>query len=324
MNMKVLCLGPVPSKWAYLLLASFLSFFPLKSHAATVIRGKVMDATTDTGIAGAVLELSRADQVFAVGTSDSSGHFQLSFDIPGSRQSQALKLISRSDGFVAGSHNVIITSGAPDLNYYSIRLLPSLISRCLLDMPHLVIVGHFRSASPEVSGSDICRDMVDALQYSLLVPLQEVRVPQDFQPVFWACDEAEPRSKLLAGAYARALKAHAFVTGDVERKDANFRVSTYVGDSYNLFVPPLRTINEDVDLRNARGVNPETHAAIFLALAVSYEQSGRYAECVDVILAARKLGEGSTSSALERVIEARLQKCQEKLPNRGLLPGETP
>ena len=102
-------------------------------------------------------------------------------------------------------------------------------------------------------------------------------------------------------------------------QQGQFRISTYVGDAYNLFVPPLRTVNEGVDLSDpgAAKLDPDTHAAILLALAAGYEQAGRFAECVDVAVAADQL-DPDISPPLRRTIQRQLANCQDKLPNRGL------
>ncbi len=261
--------------------------------------------------------------MLATGTSDTSGHFRFSFDLGSGPDAHALKLLGSGANFASGSRDVIVSSGSPDLPFYSLGLLPQDVAACLLDSPFLVIIGHFRSSSSDTPFTDFSERIADALTYNLnydlLLPLQEVKILRDFQPVFYRCDEATPRTKQLAGTYARALKAHAFISGDVQHQQGQFRVSTYVGDAYDLFVPPLRTVNEGVDLSDpgAAKLDPNTHAAILLALAAGYEQSGRFAECVDVAVAADQLDPG-ISTLLRQTIQRQLASCQEKLPNRGL------
>jgi hypothetical protein len=290
--------------------------------AQTVVRGQVLDAATTTGVAGASVAVRQGSGALAVGSTEADGGFVLAFEMGASRDARPVTLLVEHPGYVSGSRTLTITGGAPDSPFYRIDLLPSAIASCRLERPHLVVVGHFRSPATTQPVSDLSLRIADALTYSLLTRLQQVHVPSDFQPIFLACDEVQLRTVSLAGSYARALQAHVFVSGDVQPDDDHFRVSTYVGDRYDLFTPPLRTVNRGVDLDDpgAAEVDAVTHAAILLAVAVGYQQAGKPAPCVDVTLAAEDVL-GEINPGLLTAVRERRRQCQEQLPHRGLLVG---
>jgi hypothetical protein len=302
-------------------LGGVLALLPLMLHAATIVKGRAIDETAAAGIAGVTLELRQGERVLARAASDQDGAFTLVFDIGLSPQAQAVTLLASHPDFVAVSKNIAIASGAPDSPFYPLELLPARLARCRLQRGHNVVVGYFRSPASAAPYSELASRIADALTYSLLTRLQEVHVPTALQPLFLACEDARPRTIALSGSLARALGAAAFLSGDVKQQDATYRISAYVADPFELFVPPLRTVNEQVDLDDpgAAQLDPDTHAAILTAIAASYEEEQRYAECVDVTVAAERILGG-----LSAVLEQARTQCQRRLAHRGLLPGGSP
>lgn len=134
-----------------------------------------------------------------------------------------------------------------------------------------------------------------------------------------------PRIVTLSGAFAKALRANAFLSGDVNPDGDRFKVSTYVSDRFDLFVPPFRTVNEKVNLNDpgAAQLDPNTHAAILVSVATAYHEQLLYPECVEVSIAAEQLA-GEHNSAIRDAARKRREVCQERLGNRGLLRGIGP
>jgi len=306
-------------------LFAFALLVPWGAHAETIIKGQLIDQTASSAVTGASLEVRRGDDLLGTGTSDADGRFSLAVDAGAAPEARVLTLLARHPDFAEASQNVVVSAGAADRPFYRLELLPRSLVRCRLQQAHGVVVGYFRSPTTEEQFRDLSSRIADALTYSLLTRLQEVHVPSDFQPLFLECTEAKPRSITLAGAYARALGADAFVSGDVNPDDGRFRVSAYVGDRFELFVPPRRTVNPGVNLDDpgAAQLDPLTHGAILVAIASGYERAGRYAECVDVTVAAGRLVEDTASPVARALLDKRAD-CQAQLANRGLLRGTQP
>ena len=123
----------------------------------------------------------------------------------------------------------------------------------------------------------------------------------------------------MAGSFAQALHADAFLSGYVKPVAQRYRVDAFVSDRFELHIPPFRGSNQDVDL-DAPGsaeLEPPTLAAILTALAAGYEESDQIAECVEVTVVAEQLV-GDVTPATEQL----RRRCQDRLPHRGLLKDE--
>jgi hypothetical protein len=103
------------------------------------------------------------------------------------------------------------------------------------------------------------------------------------------------------------LGADALVFGHVSPAQVRFDVTTFVGDSYEVFVPPAPFVNRKVDLNTpeAAALDSKTHAAILTAIAAGYESKKKYSECVEVTVAAEQLTQ-NLSPELRKIRE----RCQ--------------
>ena len=286
--------------------------------AETTVKGELTDRATGSVVVGATVEVVRGDKVLTSGNSDIEGRFNLPVEVSPDLVAQNLTLAVRHDEYVDLSEVVVITKGRPDRSSYQLELLPKALTNCMISGELGVIVGYFGPAdsTPSVQFADFSNRIAIALTYNLLPRIQQMHIPEDSQPAFQACGEAQPRSITTAGGFAEALGADAFVSGFVSQSGDRYRVDAYVGDPYGLFVPPLKTTNDDVDLDDpgAADFGPSTQAAILTALAAGYEEEGKPVECVDVTVAAEHVLGG-----LSPAIEATRRRCQGGLANVGLL-----
>lgn len=299
-------------------LAALLSLLGIGSTALadTIVKGRVVDPTTESGIVGAQLKLRRGVTELALATTDIDGYFELVFPFEVVQEQRTLSLTVESDSYSPNSTNVIVTAGRPDSDAYAIELTPMELARCRRSTPHVVIVGYFSSPSGGPDVSDLPRVLVTGLSSNLLPELQKRHLPEDFQPTFDACPGARPSSQSYLDNYARALGADVFIFGDVLETGPAYRIRTYVGDRHSVFEPPKTVVNENVAVTDpaAAELDKETHAYMLVALAHGYAQQERFAECVDVCVAAEQvLGDAASPIVAQR------EFCQERTENSGLL-----
>jgi len=108
-----------------------------------------------------------------------------------------------------------------------------------------------------------------------------------------------------------------FIFGDVLETGPAYKVRTYVGDRHGVFDPPKTVINDNVAVTDpaAAKLDDETHAYMLIALANGYAQQQRFAECVDVCVAAEEvLGSAAPAIAQQR------EYCQQRTDNARLVP----
>lgn len=288
----------------------------VRSNAATIVVGQIVDQTTESGIGGVSIKVKSGGNTLGEAVTRQGGNFTVAFDIGSSMNVRNVTLLIEHEDFEEQSLLLTITAGRPDKPAYNVSLLPKALSGCQMQGEHGGVVGHFGS-------EELAHNVTFALTYSLLTRIQTLNLAADFQPMFVACNEARPRSPLHWGNFAKALGADVFLSGNVKQKsDQNrYDVNIYVSDRFGLFIPPLHTLNQSVTLKEAAAaeLEPETHAAILLAVANGYEQEREYAKCVEMTVAAEQLLQGPTPE-----IEKSRQKCQAKLANLGLVEGGTP
>ncbi|WP_432698074.1 hypothetical protein ACQUQP_06955 [Marinobacterium sp. YM272] len=288
--------------------------------AETIVRGKLSDQVSERPMMGVQVSVLKGSQVLDTASSETDGRYQLVIDVGTSPSPQTLTLSAELDGYVTQTQDFTVTSGSTDSPAYDLELFPMALNACRITGGHGVIVGYFR-APPAANVSDLTYRISDALTYSLLTRLQQAHLDTSLQPEFWACNEAKLRSATLGQRYATVLGAVAFVTGDVNSADGTYDISTYVSDRFGIFRLPHRSVNQAVDLGDpgAAKLDPGTHGAILTAVAAAYENDGRYAEGVDVTVAAEQL-----MGFLTPELEAIRSRCQANIENRGLLRGDSP
>lgn len=285
--------------------------------ADTIVKGRVTDPITESGVVGAHVQLRRGASDLALGNTDIDGYFELAFPMDVVPEQRTLNLGVEHDEFAPTSISIVITSGSPDSDAYSIELIPKELIRCRRQKPHLVIVGYFGTPATGADVSNLPYTLVTGLSSNLLPELQKRHLPEDFQPVFDACPDARPTSPSFLSNYAQVLGADVFVAGDVLETGPLYRVRTYVGDRHGVFNPPKTIVNENVAITDpaAAELDVETHAYMLIALANGYAKQNKYAECVDVCMAAEQVL-GRTISDISR----QLKFCQEHSENAGLVP----
>lgn len=299
-------------------LAALLGAFGVTSSASadTIVKGRVTDPTTESGVVGARVHLRRGATEVAFGTTNLDGYFELAFDFNVVPEQRTLNLSVDHDDYAANSTSVAITSGRPDSDAYPVELTPKELTRCIRRKPHLVIVGYFGDPAGRADVSQLPRTLVTGLSSNLLPELQKRHLPEDFQPTFDACPSARPSSQSYLDNYARTLGADVFIFGDVLETGPTYKVRTYVGDRHGIFEPPKTVVNENVAIMDpaAAELDNETHAYILVALANGYAQQDRFAECVDVCVAAEQV----LGNAASIIVQQR-EYCQDRTENSGLI-----
>lgn len=293
---------------------------PQNVRAETIASGTVVDAVTGDAIAGAKVSI-RGAGVSSDGLSDSSGIFTVAFRPASSTSSKSFTLTVEQDGYTAPPTSVVVTSGRTERTAYPIQLLPTVLVPCMRKRDHAVVVGHFR---PPTTGPaiqvDLASQVAEALRLGLLPSIQQQHLDQGAQPLILACDEAKPRAAEDSPGYARALGADAFLSGFVSPSGSKFKVDMTVGNRYDATAVPVHSSSRDVDLNDlaAAHLDSKAYEAVLQALVAGYEDKSP-AECVEVVGAAERI-----LHPLPPAFADARSRCQQKLPNRGLLKGTTP
>lgn len=260
-------------------------------------RGAVSDLTTDSAILGAAVQVRCGVEARAEGVTDAGGRFDLAF-------------ASCRNATVSVKHKLYAEQARPvpaDGSEVAFALLPEKLGGCVLTSAQGIVVGHFEPPPGSGGGGDLAGRIAVALRYDVLPLLQTLNLPLTLQPIFLACDEAQPRSVDFAAGYARALGANAFLMGNVEPADGAFNVRAFVGDAFQLFKPPLPSMTAGVALNDpaVARLAPAMHGAILTAVARGFAERRMFPECVDVAVAAERLL-GSRTPPLEQT----LTRCQ--------------
>jgi hypothetical protein len=287
--------------------------------ASTIVLGRVTDQASGSPVVGVEVRVTRDGAVLGTARTADEGRYQIAFDA-GPPAPQNLTLIFDHGDYAGRSRLFGVAAGRPDQPAYDVELLPRSLAPCVQGEAHAVLVGRF-TGEAGVDARDLSARVGQALTYSLLTELQRLRIRRELQPRFPACWEAELRAPDLAGRCARALQADALVFGRVVKAAGRFDVTTFIGDSSDVFQLPPAYVNRQVDLEapEAATVDRRTHAAILTALAAGYARRAQHAECVEATVAAERL-EGSASGAL---LDLRA-RCQGALPTNALRRGGNP
>jgi hypothetical protein len=295
---------------------------PLSAVAETIVAGTARDVTTDAPVSGAHVTIRHGSEILGSAVTGTGGVFQLPFDIAVRSEAQNLKLFVSFDGYVDASQDVTITSGRPNAASYRFDLVPRSVADCIRSRDHMVVVGYFRPSTSGSGDPDLAARIADALSYDLLVRMQQGRLVGDALPIVVACGKARPQAIGDYTNFAKVLHADAFLGGYVDDSGPRrVKVQMSVADRFEMLVPPLRASSKDVNLEDpaVARLDPSAHAAILTALVTGYERAGKFAECIEFTVAAARIV-GSLPAALA---DAR-RRCEQALPNRGLLSGGTP
>lgn len=303
----------VPAVIAAVLLAAAVAFglFGSGSLQGTwSVTGVLSDEATNNAVAGVAVEVRRDAEVLTEGRSDPEGRFSLTFQ-PG--RGSSLKLFFSHDDYVERSLDV-----NEDGASFDERLYPQALAGCKIQNAHGVVVGHF---SPPLTGAAASQGLsgriADVLYDDIVPDVQKLNL---VAPHVIPCEGTGSVARSHSGGYARALGADAFVTGSVDAADGGFDVKALVGDPFELFDPPLSSVNRRVALgsSDAGRFSPEMRAAILTALARGYAERESYAECVEVTVVAQRL-----LGRLTDEMEVTRRFCQQESGVLELAGGET-
>ncbi len=286
-------------------------------YGETIVAGVARDATTEGLVAGARVTLQRGNEIVATGVTGADGSFVLPFNVPVSAQALQLKLFVRLDDYIEGSRDVTITSGRPDANAYLLTLVPRSLAECIRARDHMVVVGYFRPPAASAADQDLADRVADALNYDLLVRMQQGRLVRDALPIIVACGKARPQSSGDYTNYAKVLHADAFLTGYVDDPGTHrVKVQMSVADRFGLLIPPLRASSPEVNLDDpaVARLDPSAHAAILTALVAGYERAGKYADCIEFAVAAARI-----LATLPPAIADARRRCEQAVPNARLV-----
>jgi hypothetical protein len=286
--------------------------------ADSILAGTITDKVTGQPVGGAEVQIEYSGQALGSGTTDIDGIYSASFAIPQSAP-QPVNMIAtvRSPGYETNKTSFQVQ----DENKRDFQLSPLGVSACLLRegspvmTERLVIVGHFLSPIGKKDVSDLSVRVVRSLEFALNTRLQTVWLPEKLQPHFVPCDEVDPKTSRLGAPYARALRADAFISGDVADAPPKFTLNTYVSDAYDLWNVPVTAINKDVDLNNPSesSMAGETHAAVLAAIAAGFSKRNDCISAIAVLSVAEQLVDKIPSYV------TKLRKdCEARLPNSGL------
>jgi hypothetical protein len=292
------------------------------SFAQTIVAGTARDATTSAPVIGARITIRRGSEILGSTVTGAEGVFQLPFEIVVRPEAQNLKLFVSLDEYVDASQDVTIISGRPNAASYRFELIPRSVANCIRSRNHTVVVGYFRPSTSSAGDPDLAARVADALNYDLLVRMQQGRLARDSLPIVVACGKARPQAALDYTTFAKVLHADAFLGGYVDDSGSGrVKVEMSVADRFELLVPPRRSSSKDVNLDDpaVTRLDPSAHAAILTALVTGYERAGKFAECIEVTAAAAQI----VRQLPKELVEAQ-RRCRKAVPNTGLLPGGTP
>lgn len=282
----------------------------------TILSGNVVDEVTGRPIVGAEVTVLRDTEVLGSGPSDPNGRYNLSFRVDGSSDGNLALRVDRP-GYSPRQLTFQLVDGQPFDAPKEIGMLAEALSPCRSNLRHTIIIGNFRSpVGAELQ--ELTERITDALQFDLIIRLQQNRLDPALQPVFAPCSGARPAVLQHSKRLVQALRADSLVYGDVTSTATPFTVKTLITDAYDLFQMPQAHQNDAVDLNDPTSavMSNAVHAAILASLAVGIAQVDT-SRCPDVI-SILNIIEQLVSSPSQR-LETLRQNCTPHLANNQLL-----
>jgi Carboxypeptidase regulatory-like domain len=279
------------------------------------ITGTVTDVTTGRPVVGAEINVKYSGQTVGSATSERDGVYHVPFTLPTARPPGAFVTVSAS----SPRHDpkgwpVQLQTNSP-LATQDIELFPLGLSACVTK-DHAFIVGHFPSPANR-NVSELSKRVADSLHFALRTELQkQSTLKLQRPPSFPSCEAANPSEVRLGAAFAKALGAHAFITGEIAENAPQFLMTIYVSDAYELFSEPElgKDIPINLDRPSEARMPGQTHVAILAALAAGLKEKDDCSNALTVIQIIEQLI-GSVPNYLEP-----LQKeCRARVPHAGLV-----
>jgi hypothetical protein len=306
-----------------LLSVLILSVCPnLYADSSLIQEGSVTDATTSAPVIGAEIVLQRGDAVLGLGISDQEGTFRISFNADVQRAPQYFTLIVRHPKYSSKSAPVEVVSGG-SIHPHHFQLWHESLTDCVHKQSHAIVVGYFESSG--LDKVSLTRRIAATLEYDLLTRIQQQRLPPKIQPFVHKCPTAAPQATKDYMNFAKALRADAFLTGYIATptipSDTKVKVEMIIADRFGLLEPYAKATSPDVNLGDpaVAQLASEAYAAILTALIAGYEEEKMPGACFELTVVAQKL----LPTLPPKIVEAR-QRCQDALPNKGLLPEGAP
>jgi len=300
--------------------AALITLAPLHAvPAATIVTGSVVSSTSGAPVVGATVSVRRGNSTLGTDASKADGKFRVVFDVGVDSAAQQLKLFAEHPDYAPVTNDVTVTSGRVQPASVTFRLLPNSVKDCLRSQSHSIVVGYFRPPADYPTQGDFAGRIVENLSYDLLPQLQQLnafRANPALQPTARECQAARPQSPSEYGNFAKALNADAFLGGYVVPAGELFKVEMSVADRFGQLAQPVRASSPNVNLNDpaATHLSPAAHETLLAILAIGYEKDRRYAECVEVTVAAERILGG-----LPQSLAATRQRCRAALGNNGLL-----
>lgn len=312
-------MGAPRSAWRFLsILVVACWWLPEAAAADSILAGTVTDAVTRRPVAGAEVRIEYAGLILGAGTTDIDGLYSVPFTVPASAPAVVAMILSAHSGsHDTGRSSFQVSGGAPVGDAHDIALFPAGVAACRSQTGHSVIVGHFL---PPVGSSfpDLSTRVARSLDFALTTRLQTAHLDPGLQPSFEPCDAAKPRTAKFAASYAKALRADAFVLGDIAETPPHFEVRTYVSDAHDLLSAPAIATSRSVDLANPSGAEMagDTHAAVLASVAAGLARKGDCVTAITVLAVAEQLVD-----MVPAYVTALRRDCEAAVPNAGLLGG---
>jgi hypothetical protein len=288
-----------------------------QSYADTIAKGIVIDLATEAPIAGAKVTVRKDGTPIGDTLSDAEGRFQCSFNVGVAPEAQNLTLVAERTGYLAISRSAVVASGKLDSQSYRFELLPTPLASCRRNRSHAVIVGYFRPPISADAKLELSGRIAEALNGSLLLPLQKRHMRVESQPFIIECPDAHPSASRDGTSYAKALGADIFLFGSAAPAGTKFRIEMSVADRFGVLVPPVRTSTRliDLDYPIAARFDRDTYIAIFTGLLTGYLKSQKFADCVETGIVAQELL-GDRPAAIKEAYG----ECYRSMRHQGLLP----
>jgi hypothetical protein len=285
--------------------------------ADSILAGTVTDAITQQPVAAAEVEIEYSGQTLGAGTADFDGVYRVPFTVPPGAPAVVTMIASaRSAVHGVTKSNFQVNGGTPVATTLNIGLFPTGLTDCRSQTNHSVIVGNFLPPEGGVL-SDLSTRIARSLEFALNTRLQAVRLTLALLPSFEPCDAAKPKTARLGANFAKALRADAFVAGDITHAagSPDFTVSFLVSDAYGLFSNPEIASNKSVNLDNPSGasVSGETHAAVLAAIAAGLAGKDDCVTAITVLSVAERL-----IDVIPPYITKLRNTCQSRVANVGL------
>ena len=307
------------SIWAFASCTGLLWWSLGASGAAadSILSGRVTDEVTGYPVAAAQIQVKYSGQTVGTATTDADGFYRAPFTVPAEAPSLVTMNVSaQSTAYAAKDSTFQVRAGTPVQAITNLSVYPTGVEECRSQTSPSVVVGNFLAPLGE-NFAELSRRVAQSLEFALNTQLQAVRVTLEHPPSFEPCEVAKPRTPVLGAKFALALRADAFVAGNVAKTDgaSTFTVSLYVSDAYGLLNSPAVAANKSVDLNNPSGASltAETHVAVLAAIAAGLANRKDCESAITVLSVAERL-----VAAVPQYVADLRKKCQASLPNAGL------